>query len=90
MADLKDIIAKREELMKAGNTNYTDAMAEARRQVTASQAPTAPTQQTDWIGDFSKIKKREPVAPTQQTDWIGDFSKIKKREPVAPTQQTDG
>ena len=31
-------------------------MAEARRQVTASQAPTAPTQQTDWIGDFSKIK----------------------------------
>ena len=92
MADLKDIIAKREELMKAWNTNYTDAMAEAyatHTQVNASQAPTAPTQQTDWIGDFSKIKKREPVAPTQQTDWIGDFSKIKKREPVAPTQQTD-
>ena len=42
MAQLQDIIAKREELMKAWNTNYTDAMAEARRQVTASQAP-APT-----------------------------------------------
>ena len=89
MADLKDIIAKREELMKAGNTNYTDAMAEARKQVTASQAPTAPAQPTDWIGDFSKIKKREPVSPTavtpepvapaQPTDWIGDFSQIKKK-----------
>ncbi len=101
MADLKDIIAKREELMKAGNTNYTDAMAEAyatHTQVNASQAPTAPAQPTDWIGDFSKIKKREPVSPTavtpepvapaQPTDWIGDFSQIKKREPVAPTAVT--
>lgn len=98
MADLKDIIAKREELMKAGNTNYTDAMAEARKQVTASQAPTAPTpapiapQPIQPAPVTPQVVPPQPIqpapAPTQQTDWMGDFSQIKKREPVAPTAVT--
>lgn len=98
MADLKDIIAKREELMKAGNTNYTDAMAEARRQVTTSQAPTTPTpapiapQPIQPAPVAPQVVPPQPIqpapAPTQQTDWMGDFSQIKKREPVAPTAVT--
>lgn len=99
MADLKDIIAKREELMKAGNTNYTDAMAEARRQVTTSQAPTAPTPtpiapqpiQPAPVTPTPQVPP-QPIQPaplpTQPTDWMGDFSQIKKREPVAPTAVT--
>lgn len=89
MADLKDIIAKREELMKAGNTNYTDAMAEARRQVTASQAPTAPTpapiapKPIQPAPVAPQVVPPQPIqpapAPTQPTDWMGDFSQIKKR-----------
>ena len=92
MADLKDIIAKREELMKAGNTNYTDAMAEARRQVTASQAPTpvqpqpvapqpiqpAPVTPTAQTAQVVPPQPIQP-APAQQNDWMGDFSQIKKR-----------
>ena len=99
MADLKDIIAKREELMKAGNTNYTDAMAEARKQVTASQAPTTPTptpiapqpKQPAPVTPTPQVPPQpiQPApAPTQPTDWMGDFSQIKKREPVAPTAVT--
>ena len=101
MADLKDIIAKREELMKAGNTNYTDAMAEARKQVTASQAPTAPTPApippqpiqpapVTPTAPTAQVVPPQPIqpAPAQQTDWMGDFSQIKKREPVAPTAVT--
>lgn len=98
MADLKDIIAKREELMKAGNTNYTDAMAEARRQVTASQAPTAPTpapiapQPIQPAPVTPQVVPPQPIQPAplpnQPTDWMGDFSQIKKREPVAPTAVT--
>lgn len=99
MADLKDIIAKREELMKAGNTNYTDAMAEARRQVTTSQAPTTPTPapiapqpiQPAPVTPTPQVPP-QPIQPaplpTQPTDWMGDFSQIKKREPVAPTAVT--
>jgi len=89
MADLKDIIAKREELMKAGNTNYTDAMAEARKQVTASQAPTAPTpapiapQPIQPAPVAPQVVPPQPIqpapAPTQPTDWMGDFSQIKKK-----------
>ena len=91
MADLKDIIAKREELMKARNTNYTDAMAEARKQVTASQAPTptAPTpapiapQPIQPAPVTPQVVPPQPIqpapAPTQPTDWMGDFSQIKKR-----------
>lgn len=87
MADLKDIIAKREELMKAGNTNYTDAMAEARRQVTTSQAPTTPTpapiapQPIQPAPVTPQVVPPQPIqpAPAQQTDWMGDFSQIKKR-----------
>ena len=99
MADLKDIIAKREELMKAGNTNYTDAMAEARRQVTTSQAPTTPTpapiapQPIQPAPVTPQVVPPQPIqpapAPTQPTDWMGDFSQIKKREPVAPTPTQD-
>ena len=100
MADLKDIIAKREELMKAGNTNYTDAMAEARKQVTTSQAPTptAPTpapiapQPIQPAPVTPQVVPPQPIQPaplpTQPTDWMGDFSQIKKREPVAPTAVT--
>lgn len=98
MADLKDIIAKREELMKAGNTNYTDAMAEARRQVTTSQAPTTPTpapiapQPIQPAPVTPQVVPPQPIQPaplpTQPTDWMGDFSQIKKREPVAPTAVT--
>ncbi len=94
MADLKDIIAKREELMKAWNTNYTDAMAEARKQVTASQAPTAPTpapiapQPIQTAPVAPQVVPPQPIqpapAPTQPTDWMGDFSQIKKKE-VTPT-----
>lgn len=89
MADLKDIIAKREELMKAWNTNYTDAMAEARRQVTASQAPTPvqpqpvspqPIQPAPVTPQVVPPQPIQPApAPTQPTDWIGDFSQIKKK-----------
>lgn len=89
MADLKDIIAKREELMKAWNTNYTDAMAEARRQVTTSQAPTAPTpapiapQPIQPAPVTPQVVPPQPIqpapAPNQPTDWMGDFSQIKKR-----------
>ena len=98
MADLKDIIAKREELMKAWNTNYTDAMAEARRQVTASQAPTPvqpqpvspqPIQPAPVEPQVVTPQPIQPAsAPTQSTDWMGDFSQIKKREPVTPTAVT--
>lgn len=100
MAQLQDIIAKREELMKAWNTNYTDAMAEARRQVTASQAP-APTPApiapqpiqpapVTPTAPTAQVVPPQPIqpAPAQQTDWMGDFSQIKKREPVAPTAVT--
>ena len=99
MAQLQDIIAKREELMKAGNTNYTDAMAEARRQVTTSQAPTTPTpapiapQPIQPAPVTPQVVPPQPIqpapAPTQPTDWMGDFSQIKKREPVAPTPTQD-
>ena len=101
MADLKDIIAKREELMKAGNTNYTDAMAEARKQVTASQAPTTPTPIAPQpiqpapvtpTAPTAQVVPPQPIqpapAPTQPTDWMGDFSQIKKRESVTPTAVT--
>ena len=101
MAQLQDIIAKREELMKAWNTNYTDAMAEARRQVTASQAPTAPTPApiapqpiqpapVTPTAQTAQVVPPQPIqpAPAQPTDWMGDFSQIKKREPIAPTAVT--
>ena len=87
--------------MKAWNTNYTDAMAEARKQVTASQAPTptAPTPapiapqpiQPAPVTPTQQVPPQpiQPApAPTQPTDWMGDFSQIKKREPVSPTAVT--
>ena len=75
-------------------------MAEARRQVTASQTPT-PTATTPAPIAPQPIQPApvtptqqvppQPIqpapAPTQPTDWMGDFSKIKKREPV-PTAVT--
>lgn len=43
MAQLQDINARREELLKSGAaTNYMDAMAQARKEITASQ-PVSPT-----------------------------------------------
>jgi cell division protein ZipA len=77
-------------------------MAEARRQVTASQAPTAPThapiapQPIQPAPVAPQVVPPQPIqqapattpAPTQPTDWMGDFSQIKKREPVAPTAVT--
>ena len=89
MAGLKDILAKREELMKAGTTNYTDAMAVARRQVATSQAPTTPTpapiapQPIQPAPVTPQVVPPQPIQPaplpTQPTDWMGDFSQIKKR-----------
>ena len=78
-------------------------MAEARRQVTASQAPTAPTPApiapqpiqpapVTPITPTAQVVPPQPIqpapAPNQPTDWMGDFSQIKKREPVAPTAVT--
>ena len=73
-------------------------MAEARRQVTASQAPTPvqpqpvspqPIQPAPVTPQVVPPQPIQPApAPTQPTDWIGDFSQIKKREPVAPTAVT--
>lgn len=75
-------------------------MAEARRQVTASQAP-APTPApiapqpiqpapVTPTAPTAQVVPPQPIqpAPAQQTDWMGDFSQIKKREPVAPTAVT--
>ena len=71
-------------------------MAEARRQVTASQAPTTPTpapiapQPIQPAPVAPQVVPPQPIqpAPAQQTDWMGDFSQIKKREPVSPTAVT--
>ena len=64
-------------------------MAEARRQVTASQAPTTPTpapiapQPIQPAPVTPQVVPPQPIqpapAPTQPTDWMGDFSQIKKR-----------
>ena len=72
-------------------------MAEARRQVTTSQA-TAPTpapiapQPIQPAPVTPQVVPPQPIQPaplpTQPTDWMGDFSQIKKREPVAPTAVT--
>ena len=73
-------------------------MAEARRQVTASQAPTPvqpqpvspqPIQPAPVEPQVVTPQPIQPAsAPTQSTDWMGDFSQIKKREPVTPTAVT--
>ena len=67
-------------------------MAEARRQVTASQAPTAPTPApiapqpiqpapVTPNAPTAQVVPPQPIqpAPAQPTDWMGDFSQIKKR-----------
>lgn len=75
-------------------------MAEARKQVTASQAPTpapiapqpiqpAPVTPTAPTAQVVPPQPIQPApAPTQPTDWMGDFSQIKKREPIAQTAVT--
>lgn len=91
MAQLQDINARREELLKSGAaTNYMDAMAQARKEVTAvvpTNVPPATITPSQSAPVTPQVVPPQPIQPAQQTqpdNWMGDFSQIKKKE-ITPT-----